>query len=206
MTAELPKSMIWSRTLFPEGSIGQDVFPEILEGRERASAILTQPARLYIAGIKRWSALEQALVVTTGDLLTTTEETLIPWLKKPQSMYLEVTKKLLSDDLKALIFSPEDQLMQDIFGGAPGDFIIPPSLEPARRERILAKLGFLSEEENLVLRLRFGISTFIPKSLENIAKEQNMTSLHARRIKDNGLKKLRHPSISRELREFLPSE
>ncbi len=216
MTAELPISIVWSKTLFPEGSLGRTVFPNTLEGRERSSEMLSRSARLYVRGIKRWSRFEEADIATVKDLLTLEEVKLASWLKRPQSIHLQAMRRSLSDDLQEVIVGPEDELMRAIFrGGVTSSFIIPPSLEPARRERIIKALESLPDEQNHIIQSKFGITTFTPKPFEEIAEEYNAThqgTRHMRRLGtrqfvDRALSKLRrNPSMRKELREFLPIE
>lgn len=205
MTAELPISIVWSKTLFPEGSLGRTVFPDDLEGRERSSSILSNSARVYIVGINRWAYFEKAGITTVKDLLKIDETSLASLLREPQSSNLAITKQVLSENLDEVIIGPEDRLMLAIFGRAPGDVLIPPSLEPVRKERIMDVLASIPDQESQMIQLHYGITTFTPKSLLEISKEHNITRLRARHITTQALRKLRHPSKRNQLREFLPS-
>lgn len=204
MPAELPNSIVWSRTQFLEGSIGQDVFPDDLEGRERSPFLLTKSARFYVWGAKRWGPLDEAGVVTVNDLLRVNEVDLASWLKKPQEENLEITKDLLAAGLKAVVVGPEDHLMQAIFAATPTGILIPPSRESARKERILEVLQLLPERENKMIQLRFGISRFTPMTLEEVAKEMNVSLLKTRPIIERLLRNLSHSSRRKMLMEFLP--
>ena len=64
-------------------------------------------------------------------------------------------------------------------------------------------LSTLSEREARVLELRFGIGDGISHTLEEIGQEFGVTRERIRQIEAKALKKLRHPSHSKKLRDFL---
>ena len=57
--------------------------------------------------------------------------------------------------------------------------------------------------ERLVMRLRFGLEDGRPRTLEEVGKEFNVTRERIRQIEAKALRKLRHPSRSKKLRDFL---
>jgi len=61
----------------------------------------------------------------------------------------------------------------------------------------------LSEREKRVLVLRFGLDDGQPKTLEDIGQEFNVTRERIRQIEAKALRKLRRPSISGRLKEFV---
>ena len=64
-------------------------------------------------------------------------------------------------------------------------------------------LETLTEREKKVLRLRFGLDDGRQRTLEEVGKEFNVTRERIRQIEAKALRKLRHPSRSRKLRDFL---
>ena len=64
-------------------------------------------------------------------------------------------------------------------------------------------LNTLTEREQKVLRLRFGIDDGQPKTLEDVGKRFNVTRERIRQIEAKALRKLRHPSRSRKLKDYL---
>jgi RNA polymerase primary sigma factor len=64
-------------------------------------------------------------------------------------------------------------------------------------------LESLTERERKVLRLRFGLDDGRGRTLEEVGKEFNVTRERIRQIEAKALRKLRHPSRSRKLRDFL---
>ena len=62
----------------------------------------------------------------------------------------------------------------------------------------------LTPREERVLRKRFGIGLDTDYTLEEIGKEFSVTKDRIRQIEANALRKLKHPSLSRNLRKFLP--
>ncbi len=64
-------------------------------------------------------------------------------------------------------------------------------------------LAELSDRERRVITLRFGLGTDLPKTLEEVGKEFNVTRERIRQIEAKALRKLRHPSRSRKLKDYL---
>ncbi|MEA5051563.1 MAG: RNA polymerase sigma factor RpoD [Oscillospiraceae bacterium] len=71
------------------------------------------------------------------------------------------------------------------------------------REQLGDVLGTLTPREEKVLRLRFGLEDGRPRTLEEVGKEFNVTRERIRQIEAKALRKLRHPSRSKKLRDFL---
>ena len=71
------------------------------------------------------------------------------------------------------------------------------------REQLSEVLDTLTEREEKVLRLRFGLVDGRPRTLEEVGKEFNVTRERIRQIEAKALRKLRHPSRSKKLRDFL---
>jgi RNA polymerase primary sigma factor len=71
------------------------------------------------------------------------------------------------------------------------------------REQIDDVLGKLTPRERDVIRMRFGLDDGSPRTLEEVGRHFRVTRERIRQIEAKALKKLRHPSKSRKLREFL---
>jgi len=71
------------------------------------------------------------------------------------------------------------------------------------KEQLMQVLGTLTPREEKVLRLRFGIEDGRTRTLEEVGKEFNVTRERIRQIEAKALRKLRHPSRSKKLRDFL---
>ena len=71
------------------------------------------------------------------------------------------------------------------------------------REQLMAVLETLSEREQKVLRLRFGLDDGRARTLEEVGKEFQVTRERIRQIEAKALRKLRHPSRSRKLKDYL---
>ena len=92
-----------------------------------------------------------------------------------------------------------------------GDFIPDEdALEPAEaasftllREQLVDVLGTLTPREEKVLKLRFGIEDGRTRTLEEVGREFNVTRERIRQIEAKALRKLRHPSRSKRLKDFL---
>ena len=92
-----------------------------------------------------------------------------------------------------------------------GDFIpdedIPSPVDAAAysmlQKQLREVLATLSEREKKVLILRFGLDDGRPRTLEEVGREFNVTRERIRQIEAKALRKLRHPSRSKKLRDYL---
>ena len=92
-----------------------------------------------------------------------------------------------------------------------GDFIqddnVPVPAEAAAftllKEQLVEVLGTLTEREQKVLSLRFGLEDGRARTLEEVGKEFDVTRERIRQIEAKALRKLRHPSRSRKLKDYL---
>ncbi len=92
-----------------------------------------------------------------------------------------------------------------------GDFIkddnVPVPAEAAAasilKEQLMEVLDTLTERERKVIRLRFGLDDGRQRTLEEVGKEFDVTRERIRQIEAKALRKLRHPTRSRRLRDFL---
>jgi len=92
-----------------------------------------------------------------------------------------------------------------------GDFIedqnaLPPADAASRqllKEQIGKVLGSLTPREQRVIQLRFGLEDGRSRTLEEVGKEFNVTRERIRQIEAKALRKLRHPSRSRKLKDYL---
>jgi RNA polymerase primary sigma factor len=64
-------------------------------------------------------------------------------------------------------------------------------------------MATLSERESMVLRLRFGLDDGRPRTLEEVGRVYNVTRERIRQIEAKALRKLRHPTRNKKLREYL---
>ena len=71
------------------------------------------------------------------------------------------------------------------------------------KEQLEEVLGTLTEREQKVLTLRFGLEDGRARTLEEVGKEFNVTRERIRQIEATALRKLRHPSRSRKLKDYL---
>ena len=92
-----------------------------------------------------------------------------------------------------------------------GDFIEDESTETPSdsvsttmlKETLLTVLNSLTPREEKVLRLRYGVDDGRPRTLEEVGREFNVTRERIRQIEAKALRKLRHPSRSKHLKDFL---
>lgn len=105
--------------------------------------------------------------------------------------------------LETPIGEEEDSHLGDFI---PDDDIISPSDAAAYsllKEQLTEVLDTLNEREKKVLILRFGLDDGRPRTLEEVGKEFDVTRERIRQIEAKALRKLRHPSRSKKLKDFL---
>ncbi len=105
--------------------------------------------------------------------------------------------------LETPIGEEEDSHLGDFI---PDDDIPHPSDAAAAtllKEQLMQVLSTLTPREEKVLRLRFGIDDGRQRTLEEVGKEFNVTRERIRQIEAKALRKLRHPSRSRKLKDYL---
>ena len=71
------------------------------------------------------------------------------------------------------------------------------------KEQLLAVIETLTPREQKVIRLRYGLDDAHPRTLEEVGKEFNVTRERIRQIEAKALKKLRNPSRSKKLKDFI---
>jgi len=89
--------------------------------------------------------------------------------------------------------------IQDENAKSPGDIVTSTML----REQLASVLSTLSPREQEVLILRYGLEDGKPRTLEDVGKVFNVTRERIRQIEAKALRKLRHPSRSRRLKDYL---
>ncbi|PIW01985.1 MAG: RNA polymerase sigma factor RpoD, partial [Deltaproteobacteria bacterium CG17_big_fil_post_rev_8_21_14_2_50_51_6] len=113
---------------------------------------------------------------------------------------LKIAKEPIS--LETPIGEEEDSHLGDFIEDkriiSPGDAVINYSLGEQTRK----VLNTLTPREEKVLRMRFGIGEKADHTLEEVGKDFNVTRERIRQIEAKALRKLRHPSRSKQLRSF----
>ena len=105
--------------------------------------------------------------------------------------------------LETPIGEEEDSHLGDFI---PDDDVLAPSDAATftmLREQLIDVLDSLTEREQKVLRLRFGLDDGRARTLEEVGKEFDVTRERIRQIEAKALRKLRHPSRSKKLKDFL---
>lgn len=122
----------------------------------------------------------------------------------PEQRVIEILK--ISQDpvsLETPIGEEEDSHLGDFIEDeqalAPTDIVASNLL----KEQLIKVLDTLTPREEKVLRLRYGFDDGKPRTLEEVGKEFNVTRERIRQIEAKALRKLRHPSRSKRLKEFI---
>ena len=116
---------------------------------------------------------------------------------------LKIAQEPVSLELETPIGEEEDSHLGDFI---PDEDASEPS-EAASftllKEQLVDVLGTLTPREEKVLKLRFGIEDGRTRTLEEVGREFNVTRERIRQIEAKALRKLRHPSRSKKLKDFL---
>ena len=121
----------------------------------------------------------------------------------PESKVIEI-QKIAQDpvSLETPIGEEEDShlgdFIEDVTTTSPSEIVAQSML----KDQLLAVLSTLTPREEKVLRLRFGIDDGRQRTLEEVGREFNVTRERIRQIEAKALRKLRHPSRSKPLREY----
>ena len=105
--------------------------------------------------------------------------------------------------LETPIGEEEDSHLGDFIQDENGTFPTAAAAFTLLKEQLEEVLGTLTEREQKVLTLRFGLEDGRARTLEEVGKEFNVTRERIRQIEAKALRKLRHPSRSRKLKDYL---
>ncbi len=113
--------------------------------------------------------------------------------------------KIMQDplSLSTPLGEDEDSHLEDFIEDKTG---LPPShsaLDLLRRREVTKILDTLTDREAKIIKLRFGIETGYPRTLEEVGKIFRVTRERVRQIEAKAIRKLRHPSRSKMLRDYL---
>jgi len=97
----------------------------------------------------------------------------------------------------------EDSCLEDFIEDRGGPSPSRSATEILRQNEVEKALTTLSDREAQIIRLRFGIGTGYPRTLEELGRIFNVTRERVRQIEAKAIRKLRHPSRSRQLREYM---
>ena len=135
---------------------------------------------------------------------------------EPSAEEIAVVLKMTPEKVREIIRVAQDPVSLETPIGEEedshlGDFIpdddAPAPAEAASltllKEQLNDVLGTLTDREEKVLRLRFGLEDGRPRTLEEVGRDFNVTRERIRQIEAKALRKLRHPSRSKKLKDFL---
>jgi len=135
-----------------------------------------------------------------------TPEELAEYLEMPEDkvrQILEVAKEPVS--LETPIGDEEDSQLKDFVEDENAEDPLDGAVSSALSETTLEVLGSLTEREQKVLRMRFGIGMNTDHTLEEVGKQFGVTRERIRQIEAKALRKLRHPSRAKKLKTFAES-
>jgi len=156
------------------------------------------------------------MVETINKLVRTSRRLLQEYGREPTSEEIGLEMDLPADRVREImkvsqtpvsletpIGEEEDSNLGDFIPDEAGEAPSDAASYQLLRESMDDVLGSLTERERAVLRLRFGLDDGRSRTLDEVGKEFNVTRERIRQIEAKALRKLRHPSRSRKLRDFL---
>ncbi len=126
-----------------------------------------------------------------------------------KTMHIQVDKvksvlKIMQDpiSLSTPIGEDEDSNLEDFIEDKNGPNPTTSAVDFLRKQEVADVLDTLSEREAKIIRLRFGIDSGYPRTLEEVGKMFNVTRERVRQIEAKAIRKLRHPSRTKMLRDY----
>ena len=126
-----------------------------------------------------------------------------------KSMHISAEKvksilKIMQDpiSLSTPIGDDEDTNLEDFIEDKTGPNPAASTAEFLRKQEVADVLAKLSEREAKIIKLRFGIDSGYPRTLEEVGKMFNVTRERVRQIEAKAIRRLRHPSRARQLKDY----
>ena len=126
-----------------------------------------------------------------------------------KSLHLSVEKvksvlKIMQDpiSLSTPIGEDEDSNLEDFIEDKSGPNPTSAAVDFLRKQEVAEVLATLSEREAKIISLRFGIDSGYPRTLEEVGKMFNVTRERVRQIEAKAIRKLRHPSRTKMLKDY----
>ena len=112
--------------------------------------------------------------------------------------------KIMQDpiSLSTPIGEDEDSNLEDFIEDKSGPTPTTSAADFLRKQEVADVLATLSEREAKIIRLRFGIDSGYPRTLEEVGKMFNVTRERVRQIEAKAIRKLRHPSRTKMLKDY----
>lgn len=104
--------------------------------------------------------------------------------------------------LSTPIGEDEDSNLEDFIEDKTGPNPTTSAVDFLRKQEVAEVLATLSEREAKIISLRFGIDSGYPRTLEEVGKMFNVTRERVRQIEAKAIRKLRHPSRTKMLKDY----
>ncbi len=178
--------------LYPENSFGQDLFPEILIGRNRPLDIFNVPIRF---GKKTQETMDSHGLESVSDFMILSPSDLVDSAVNVKHVRTKLQRELEHIGASKSL-TPHGRLLSAMFGERHGNVV--PSDEEAIINTVndaVANNNRLTERERVTLDLRFGLTTWQPMFFEEVAKKFGIHRERVRQIELGALSKLRYPNF-----------
>lgn len=203
--SEITRWVPLSKEVFPQGSLGYSIFPDVLEGRLRPETTFSQPlGSLWNRASSSPSLLNMQGFLSVGEILRRSEEELREITLGKASKATEIRGRLEAY-LQGLIITPHGKLLAEIFGG--GEVPVPAEFEQEQVDAVNAVLGDparkLRDMEEKVIFLKFGLVNGITRKPTEISDIFKLSDSRINKITQIAFRRLRHPSRSKFLKGYL---
>jgi len=156
------------------------------------------------------------MIESINKLVRTSRRLVQTYGREPSAEEISTEMEMSADKVRSILKIAQEAIsletpVGDEGDSSFGDFIEDKGAEsPANatafsvfQEKLDEVLGSLTEREEKVLRLRFGLGDGYPRTLEEVGSVFNVTRERVRQIEAKALRKMRHPTRARELKHFL---
>ena len=145
------------------------------------------------------------MVETINRLIRTSRQLLQELGREPTPERVREIMKISQDpvSLETPIGEEEDSHLGDFIQDDHVQVPVDAATYTLLHEQLMEVLDTLTEREQKVLRLRFGLDDGRPRTLEEVGRQFNVTRERIRQIEAKALRKLRHPSRSKKLKDYL---
>jgi len=156
------------------------------------------------------------MIESINKLVRTSRRLVQEYGREPSPEEIAEAMEMSSDKVRSILKIAQEAIsletpVGDDGDSSFGDFIEDKGAEsPANatafsvfQEKLDEVLGTLTEREEKVLRLRFGLGDGYPRTLEEVGSVFNVTRERVRQIEAKALRKMRHPTRARELKSFV---
>ena len=189
----------WAKEIFEKNSFKMIDVSEKKETFRRALA----SGKIYVG--KEVFELIKSKKMPKGDPITLAEVSAVLGVKKTSELIPLCHPLPIDHTATKIIMNEEDSSLGDFIEDKNALIPIDAAVKSSLRDTTTRILSSLTPREERVLRMRFGIGMNSDHTLEEVGQQFSVTRERIRQIEAKALRKLKHPSRSKQLKSFLES-